>query len=435
MTSNKGEWSGCRLLSRRLMARGEPKAIAQTLAHCLPSSKPAPSRSTFFIDKRKLNISIFLDLKKAFDTVDHGILLSKLSKYGAVVTPLRWFASYLTDRKQYCQINGHKSCLKNVLCGIPQGSCLGPLLFILYVNNFEQCLEKCTANMYADDTSVICSAEGLTELCNDLKTEVSNIAEWLRLNKLSLNTDKTEYMVVGHKRQTNSISEPIEIKINEEPIKRVQTVKYLGTMVDENLTWNEQYKKLKGKIKSAVSSLQKLRNILPQSKLDQVYRALLESHLRYSDELWGSLSNTKLDHLQRLQNRARTLIESSRLKDGWTCNWLSVSNLTKFDRAIMIYKILNGLCPESLNGKLITRSQISKYQTRNQQDLDIPRLNLEFSKPSFFYTSAKTWNEIPLQISLLKKDWRNFSRIKILPQARHPGRSAIWHSRKLISKL
>ena len=110
------------------------------------------------IDKRKLNISVFLDLKKAFDTVDHGILLSKLSKYGAVVTPLRWFTSYLTDRKQYCQINGHKSCLKNVLCGIPQGSCLGPLLFILYVNDFEQCLEKCTANMYADDTSVTCSA-------------------------------------------------------------------------------------------------------------------------------------------------------------------------------------------------------------------------------------------------------------------------------------
>ena len=171
-------------------------------------------------------------------------------------------------------------------------------------------------------------------------------------------------------------------------------------MVDENLTWNEQYKKLKGKIKSALSSLQKLGNILPQSKLDQVYRPLLESHLRYSDELWGSLSNTKLDHLQRLQSRARTLIESSRLKDGWTCNWLSVSNLIKFDRAIMIYKILNGLCPESLNGKLITRSQISKYQTRNQQDLDIPRLNLEFSKTSFFYTSAKTWNEIPLQIIL-----------------------------------
>ena len=241
-------------------------------------------------------------------------------------TPLRRFTSYLTDRKQCCQIDGHKSCLKNVFSGIPQGSCLGPLFFILYVNDFEQFLEQGTANMYANDTSVTYSAEDLAELCNDLKTEVENIAEWLRQNKLSLNTDKTEYMVVGHKRQINNISEPIEIKINEEPITRDQKVKYLGTMVDEILTWYEQYKWLKGKIKIALSSLQKLKNILPQSKLDLVYRALLESHLRYSDELWGSLSNTKLDHLQRLQNRARTLIESSRLKDGWTCNWLSVSN-------------------------------------------------------------------------------------------------------------
>ena len=107
-------------------------------------------------------------------------------------------------------------------------------------------------------------------------------------------------MVIGHKRQTNRIARPIEVNINGAPIKRVQNVKYLGTTVDENLNWNEHYKKLKSKIKSALSSLQKLKNILPQSKLDQVYKALLESHLRYSNEIWGSLSNAKIEHLQRL---------------------------------------------------------------------------------------------------------------------------------------
>ena len=119
--------------------------------------------------------------------------------------------------------------------------------------------------------------------------------------------------------------------------------------------------------------------------------------MRYSDELWGKLSNTKLDHLQ---NRARTVIEGSRLKDGWSCNWLSVSTLIKFDRAVMIYKIINGLCPANLKGKLVTRSQISNYSTRNCLHLDIPRQNLEFSKRSFFYCGAQTWNEIPLQISM-----------------------------------
>ena len=110
------------------------------------------------------------------------------------------------------------------------------------------------------------------------------------------------------------------------------------------------------------------------------------------------LSNTKLDHLQRLQTKARTLIESSRLKDGCSCNWLSVSNLITFDRGVMIYKIMNGLCPDNLRGRIVTRSQISNYQTRYQLDLDTPRQNLEFSKSSFFYFDAKTWNEIPLEI-------------------------------------
>ena len=174
--------------------------------------------------------------------------------------------------------------------------------------------------MYADGTSITCSGEDIYDLCKDLKAEIDSVTEWLRQNKLSLNTAKTEYMVIGHNRQTNHITGPLAVNVNGEPIKRAQQVKCLGIMVDENRTWNEQYKSLKGKIKNALSSLWKLKNILPQSKLDQVYKALLESHLRYSDELWGKLSNTKLDHLQRLENRARTLIEGSRLKDGWRCN-------------------------------------------------------------------------------------------------------------------
>ena len=119
--------------------------------------------------------------------------------------------------------------------------------------------------MYADDTSVTCSAEDIYDLCNDLKAEIDNIAEWLRQNKLSVNTEKTEYMVIGHKRQTNRILGPLEVNVNGEPIKRAQKVMYLGITVDENLTWNEQYKNLKGKIKNALSSLWKLKNILPQS--------------------------------------------------------------------------------------------------------------------------------------------------------------------------
>ena len=114
--------------------------------------------------------------------------------------------------------------------------------------------------------------------------------------------------------------------------------------------------------------------------------------------MWGSFSNIKLDHLQRLQNRARTLIESSRLKDGWRCAWLSVSSLIEYDRAIMIYKITNDLCPDSLKGRFSTTSQLSNYRLRNSLDIDMPRQNLEFSKRSYYYSATKVWNEIPPNI-------------------------------------
>ena len=193
-------------------------------------------------DKRKINISIFLDLKKAFDNADHKILLSKLSKYGIGGAPHQWFTSYLTDRIQDCQIYGSSSQQRKVQCGIPQVSCLGPLLFLLYVDDFERCLEKSSTNKYAV----------IEELCNDLKTQGKNIAEWMRQNKLSLNTNKTEYMVIGHKRRINHIQGEINVEINGEKIQRAHGVKYLVVTIDENLSWNKQYKRLKCKLKSGL---------------------------------------------------------------------------------------------------------------------------------------------------------------------------------------
>ena len=190
-------------------------------------------------------------------------------------------------------------------------------------------------------------------------------------------------MIIGHKWQLNRIQNPIHLEINGEEIKKFHDVKYLGITVDENLSWAAHFQKLKSKMKSGLSSIRKLKNILPQTKLDQVYRSLLESHLRYCNEIWGSLSNTKIDHLQRLQNRARALIESSRLKDDRRCNWLSVSSLIKYDKAIMIYKIINDSCPDSLKGRFSTRSLLSTYALRNSLDINLRRLNLEFSNKSF----------------------------------------------------
>ena len=129
-----------------------------------------------------------------------------------------------------------------------------------------------------------------------------------------------------------------------------------------------------------------------------VYRALVESHMRYGDVIWGSLSNSKKESLQRLQDRAISIIETSRIKDEWSHNFLRTEQLVMFDRAVMAYKIMNRLCPENLWNKFQQRSQYSSYNTRFCRDLQIPRYNLEYAKKGFSYSALKVWNEIPIRI-------------------------------------
>ena len=140
--------------------------------------------------------------------------------------------------------------------------------------------------------------------------------------------------------------------------------------------------------------MKKLKGILLQSMLFQVYKALVESHLRYADGVWGSLSNTKIKALQRLQNCAFDIIQASKLKGSLIRPTFSIDQMFQFDRSVLMFKITSEIFPESLHHKFAERSSISKYDTRNKTDLQIPRLNLDFSRNSFNYAGLKTWNSI-----------------------------------------
>ena len=181
-------------------------------------------------------------------------------------------------------------------------------------------------------------------------------------------------------------------------IKRVTNTKSLGITVDERLNWERQYKTVHKKSRGGLQSLRRLKNILPQSSLSNVYRALIESHIQYADVIWGSLSNTKIEFLRRLQDRAVSMIHTSRIKGNWTPKFLSVKQLITFDRAVMVYKIFNKLFPENLWNKFNRRSDHSRYNTRFYRKVQIPKYNLEYAKKGFSYSALKTWNGIPLSI-------------------------------------
>ena len=167
----------------------------------------------------------------------------------------------------------------------------------------------------------------------NFQAELKNISEWMRMNKLSIHPEKTVFMVINHPRRQNTLPELPPFYLNNTRIKQAHKTKYLGLTVDDSLNWNEQYKSVKGKVEGGLAALRKLKNIFPQSKLLDVYRALVESHFRYANVVWGALPSTKLSTLQKYQNRAFNLIESSKIKDAYNRNVLDVRELMLFDRA------------------------------------------------------------------------------------------------------
>ena len=188
------------------------------------------------VDNGLLNGVVFIDLKKAFDTIDHGILLQKLECYGVDTAGIRWFESYLFGRTQKCAVNGKLSNAVPVTCGVPQGSSLGPLLFLVYINDLPNCLITSTPRMFADDTSISYSSDSIEQLQNVMNSELKNliINDWLITNKLSLNITKTEFMLIGSRQRVNASQDNIDIRIDDRKVKRVHLTKSLGLHIDSD---------------------------------------------------------------------------------------------------------------------------------------------------------------------------------------------------------
>ena len=184
-------------------------------------------------DKGLINGVVFIYLKKAFDTVDHALLLAKLERCGVRETPLKWFKSYLQQRKQVCKINNAESDTVEIHCGAPQGSNLGPLLFNLYINDLPNCLQTTKASMFADDTNLSCKGQLSADIEYKLNFDLDNIQKWLISNKLTLNLTKTEYMLIGSQQRLDKILETPNILYGERQIKRVREKTVLGFIIDD----------------------------------------------------------------------------------------------------------------------------------------------------------------------------------------------------------
>ncbi len=362
------------------------------------------------IDSGKYTAMIFIDLKKAFDTVDHQILLDKMQFYGITGLAHKWFSSYLDNRKQYCRVNGTTSSIENIDIGVPQGSCLGPLLFLLYINDLPFALKKAKATMYADDTAISYSSDKSEELDLVINEELSYIERWLQGNKLSLNVVKTQAMIIGSKpkikKLKNNLSTLPSFKVGGEEINLVNETKYLGVMIDNCLTWESHISAVQKKISRAIGLLKYAKNFVQTDTLINLYRSITEPHFSYCCSVWGSCGASKLDVLQKLQNKAARIVTNSPFDASAApllqrLGWPSVQKLINKETGSMVYKSLNSLAPQYLSDLFVRLSEVHPRELRNSKtNLAIPMLRTGNGQKSFAYRGASLWNSLDLDTKM-----------------------------------
>ena len=253
------------------------------------------------LDQDKITGTIMIDLSKAFDSIDHQLLLEKLEAYGVAGKEKMWFREYLSGRKQQVSVNGVKSSWNEVKLGVPQGSILGPLLFTMFVNDLPDVLDSCSVNLYADDTMIYYSHRDPQQVKEVLERELEAIMMWIQQNHLRMNVAKTHLLVFSRRHRRKEVEE-FTIQHRGASIKPRSEVKYLGVVVDEDLTWRKHLQEVRKKCLIGLSQLRQISQFLPMKTRKTLYNALVLPHLDYCCVVWHECGATQSERIERLQN-------------------------------------------------------------------------------------------------------------------------------------
>ena len=298
------------------------------------------------IDSRDVTVGVFIDLAKAFDTVDHRILLAKLQHYGIRGSVHRWFQSYLSNREQYVTIDNHSSAMAEITCGVPQGSVLGPILFLLFINDLNYVSKLLRIIMFADDTNLFLTGKSLTQIEKDLNDELIIVTEWFKANLLSLNLSKTSYIIFGNKTHQD-----INICMHGFSLSRQYETKFLGVIITAKLKWTKHIDVVLSKISKCLGIISKTRHLLPLHLNRALYSTLVEPYINYCNLVWCKSKKTNmLEKIFKTQKRYCRLMTFSNFSAPskplfLQLKLLNVYNIYKLQLAVYMYKIYSNQMP------------------------------------------------------------------------------------------
>ena len=366
------------------------------------------------MDKRYFSCGVFIDLKKAFDTVNHEILLDKLNFYGFRGLINDWFQSYLKNRTQTIQIGEHLSTKLISPCGVPQGSVLGPLLFLLYINDIHLCSDKLKFYLFADDTNILYADKNLKAIEQTVNVELNNVHDWLTTNRLTLNTKKSNFLIFRPRQKKMHFSPQIGI-LDCETNRRVSLeqksyIKYLGVLIDQNLSWKNHVDSVIVKISKTIGMIAKLRYFVPSTVLVNIYNSLILPYITYGLLAWGNASNAYLNKILVLQKRVLRLIYFTDRREHAIplfakAKILPVTFLYYEAVSKLMFDVHNQRAPINILKLFTKTSHIHTYNTRSSKSqlfsTKYSRLNLQ--KKAFSRVGVKIWNKIPKEFKTLSK--------------------------------